>query len=122
MRRSREYVDQLGDRLYRSRRQRIERRVEELLKDPYAAAGAERLRYRYWGLRSARVLDDVRLIYRVCAECRAEEMRQPKVGAPARGEFTLDCCADGHTVDDTVNILCLSQHYVDIPSGFDFHA
>lgn len=76
-------------------------------------AGAERLMYRHVGLRSAEMFAGVRLIYRLCEECR-------KLGEGS-GRWALDCCARAHTLDRTVNILCLSDHYAaDIPEDFDF--
>ena len=111
VRRSIQLEAQLGTRRYRGIRDRIESRIAELLKDPHRAASAERLRYRYAGLRSARMVDATRLIYRICGECRqlGDRHRRP-----------LDCCRDGATADRTVNLLCLSEHYADMPPDFDF--
>lgn len=108
---SAKYQEQLGERKYRARRGEIARRLEQLLRDPYSAAGAERLRYQYVGLRSARMIDATRLIYRLCEECRRldEQDRLP-----------LDCCLTGEGPDRTINILCLSEHYADMPGEFDF--
>lgn len=103
--------DQLGARRYRSQRRRIEARLEALLRHPLAAAGSERLKYKFSGLRSARVFDQTRLIYRVYQECR--RLRE-------QAQLSLDCCLDGSTADRTVNLLCLSEHYADIPLQFDF--
>ena len=98
VRRSLLLLDQLESRRYRSRRARIEARIDELLKEPLLAARSERLRHEFAGLRSARVADATRLIYRVCQECRqlGEQERLP-----------LDCCLSSATVDRTVNLLCL---------------
>lgn len=82
-----------------------------LFRDPYEAARAERLRGPYRGLRSARVDDKVRFIYRLCEECRREGEQRLR---------PIDCCMDGSTDDRTVNVLCLSEHYADIPEGFVF--
>jgi Txe/YoeB family toxin of Txe-Axe toxin-antitoxin module len=105
------YLDQLGERRYRARRLEIERRLAKLLEDPYTAAGAERLRYQFAGLRSARVFEATRFIYRLCEECR-----QLQEGATN----SLDCCVNGATADRTLNLLCLSEHYDDVPAEFDF--
>ncbi len=111
VRRSARLEDQLDTPRYRARRRRIESRIAELLKDPYRAARAERLRHEYAGLRSARMMDATRLIYRLCEECRqlGDQSRHP-----------LDCCHDDATADRTVNLLCLSEHYADMPLDFDF--
>ena len=111
VRRSLHLEDQLEAPRYRTLRRRIESRIAELLKDPYRAARAERLRYEYAGLRSARMMDATRLIYRLGEECRRldERSRRP-----------LHCCRDDATADRTVNLLCLSEHYADIPLDFDF--
>lgn len=91
---------------------RIEGRVQELLKEPYKAAEAERLKHELRGLRSARVDKRIRIIYRICEECR-------ELGDGAYRP--LDCCADPAAAHDrTVNILCLSDHYESIPWEFDF--
>ena len=111
VRRSLVLLDQLESRRYRSRRTRIEARIDELLKEPLRAARSERLRHQFAGLRSARVGDATRLIYRVCQECRqlGEQERLP-----------LDCCVNNATADRTINLLCLSEHYADMPLAFDF--
>ena len=111
VRRSARLDDQIETRRYRGLRDRIESRIAELLKDPYRAARAERLRYEYAGLRSARMVDATRLIYRICEECRRLDDRSRR---------PLDCCHDGATADRTVNLLCLSEHYADMPLDFDF--
>jgi Txe/YoeB family toxin of Txe-Axe toxin-antitoxin module len=110
VRRATRFLDQLDERRYRRDREAILRRVEELLKDPYQAARAERLRHEFAGLSSARILGGTRLIYRICEECRrlGDQVRRP-----------LDCCLTGDTPDATVNILCLSEHYEGIPERFD---
>ncbi len=102
---------QLSSREYRSRQREIRQRLRVLFGDVYRAARAERLRARYRGLRSARVDDRVRVIYRICEECRllGDGDSRP-----------LDCCLSGDTADRTVNVLCLSAHYGDIPEDFAF--
>ena len=105
------YLDQLDSRQYRQRRAEIERRLFKLLEEPYAAARAERLRHRFSGLRSARIDQSTRVIYRICAECR---------GSDAVEHWRLDCCKDGLTPARTVNVLCLSEHYSDMPTSFAF--
>ena len=111
VRRSLHLDDQLEAPRYRTLRHRIESRIAELLKDPYRAARAERLRHEYAGLRSARMMDATRLIYRLCEECRqlGDQHRRP-----------IHYCRDDATADRTVNLLCLSEHYADIPLDFDF--
>lgn len=106
-------LDQLESRRYRSRRSRIESRIDELLKDPFRAARSERLRHEFSGLRSARMVEELRLIYRLCQECR-------QLGE--QGRLPLECCLDDSTVDRTINLLCLSDHYADMPLDFDFDA
>ena len=104
-------MEQLGERRYRARTREIERRVSVLLRDPYNAANAERLKHHYAGLRSARIFDATRLIYRLCEECRR---------LAEQDSLSLDCCLDAHTPTRTLNILCLSEHYADMPADFDF--
>lgn len=106
---SAEFQRQLESRQYRSRREEVLRRLDVLLGDVYRAGRAERLRGRYRGLRSARVDDRVRFIYRLCEECRREDEQDIR---------PLDCCISGDTDDRTVNVLFLSDHYVDIPEDF----
>ena len=106
---SAEFQRQLGSRQYRSRREEVLRRLDALFGDVYRAGRAERLRGRYRGLRSARVDDRVRFIYRLCEECRREGEQDIR---------PLDCCISGDTDDRTVNVLLLSDHYADIPEDF----
>ena len=105
------YRDQLGERAYRERRGEIERRLAELLKDPYRAAGSERLKFTFTGLRSARVAGGVRLIFKICEECRS---------LSDRSRNSLDCCLASDTPNATVNVLCLSSHYTGVPEEFEF--
>ena len=89
--------------------------IERLLRDPYSMARSEPLRHNEAGLRSAgRQSSGTRIIFKICQECRL------------RGEgerWPLDCCVGAATTDDrTVNILCLSDHYADMPTEFDFDA
>ena len=105
------FVRQLSSREYRSRQREIQQRLRVLFGDVYRAARAERLKARYEGLRSARVDDRVRIIYRICEECQ-------RLGD---GDLRpLDCCLSGNTAARTVNVLCLSAHYRDIPQDFAF--
>ncbi len=107
---SEHFEEQLVSRRYRQMRDVVRGRLGVLFRDPYRAARAERLRTPYRGLRSARVNDEgVRLIYRLCEECRREGEQRLR---------PLDCCMDGSTEDRTVNVLCLSEHYAGIPDGF----
>lgn len=105
------YLDQLVSRRFRAERARIDKRLQKLLEAPADAAGAERLRHQFLGFRSAEVFAGVRLIYRLCGECR----RLDDIGSNP-----LPCCSTGETEDRTVNILCLSEHYADIPGAFEF--
>lgn len=106
---SERYTRQRASRRYRHRLEFIDERLAVLLRDPYRAARAERLRASYRGLRSARVDDRLRFVYRLCEECRREGEQRLR---------PLDCCTDGSTEDRTVNVLCLSEHYADIPEDF----
>lgn len=112
VRRSLHYLDQLDSRPYRARKDRIERRVEVLLRDPYNAGGAERLKHTLRGIRSAELLGGLRLYYRICGDCRLNEDQTYR---------PLDCCLTGATDDKTVSILMVSAHYGDkLPSEFEF--
>lgn len=106
-------MDQLQERRYRSRVPEIQRRLRLLLQDPYAAAGAERLRHTYTGLRSARVSASKRLIYRICEECQRLSEQE---------RWALDCCLDPQTELRMVNVLCLSEHYANVPERFAFQS
>lgn len=113
VRRSATYLDQLGERQYRRRVEEFESLIARLLGDPYSAARSEQLKHREAGLRSGgRQSEATRIIFKICEECRR------------RGEATrwpIDCCEGlTTTVDRTVNILCLSEHYADMPVEFEF--
>ena len=82
---SRQFTRQLDARQYRARRAEILRRLEVLFGDVYRAARAERLKGRYRGLRSARVDDRVRFIYRICEECRRDGDQDSGEGARGNG-------------------------------------
>ena len=111
VRRSLQLLDQLESRRYRAQAVRIESRIAELLKNPFHAARSERLRHELAGLRSARMVDATRLIFRICQECRQQREQQ---------SLPLDCCIDNSTDDRTINLLCLSEHYADMPLNLDF--
>ena len=113
VRRSAIYLEQLQDRQYRRRVDEFESLIERLLRDPYSMARSEQLRHNEAGLRSAgRQSGATRIIFKICEECRV------------RGEgdrWPLDCCENAAlTGARTVNILCLSEHYADMPAEFDF--
>ena len=84
-------------------RRRYERVLDMLAQDPYTAARSEQLRHDYSGLRSAVLLDQWRLIFKVCEECRRDDMRERN---------PLDCCRNEVVLPDkTVNIIDISDHY-----------
>jgi len=113
VRRSATYLEQLRDRQYRRRVDEFEGLIERLLGDPYSAARSEQLRHNEAGLRSAgRQSDATRIIFKICDECRRRN---------ERARWPLDCCTGATiTIDRTVNILCLSEHYADMPVEFEF--
>ena len=84
-------------------RLRYERALGLLAEDPYSAAQSERLRHDYSGLRSAVLLAQWRLIFKVCEECKREGLQERN---------PLDCCRDEIVLPDrTVNIIDISDHY-----------
>ena len=77
--------------------------LDLLAQDPYNAARSEQLRHNYSGLRSAVLIDQWRLIFKVCEECRLYGMQERN---------SLDCCKDQIDLHDkTVNIIGISNHY-----------
>ena len=77
--------------------------LELLAQSPYQAAGSERLRHDFSGLRSAVLVNQWRLIFKVCEECRREGLRDRN---------PLDCCQNEFpTADRTVNVVEVSDHY-----------
>ena len=94
-------------RFWRNKHPRLQRRwgsvLELLAQSPYQAAGSERLRHDFSGLRSAVLLNQWRLIFKVCEECRREGLRDHN---------PLDCCRNEFpTADRTVNVVEVSDHY-----------
>ncbi len=92
------------------------RRVAEMLGvDPYRAARAERLTADLGGLRSARIDRRLRLLYRICGECRTMGDQERRA---------LQCCSSGRTTDATVNLLYVVDYHPkglsDVPLEFDF--
>ena len=106
------YLDQLQDKQYRRRVDEFESLIERLRRDPYSTARSEQLRHNEAGLRSAgRQSGATRIIFKICEECRRRDEGH---------RWPLDCCLDGLTPARTVNILCLSEHYADMPAEFEF--
>lgn len=112
MRYSNYYLEQLESKRYRGRRRAIESALATLLQEPYQGRGGHRLRFSFLGLRSADIDKGDRVIYRICEECR-------KLGDGSNRP--IDCCEGANVPSETVNILCLSDHYSGgIPFDFDF--
>jgi len=63
---TREFQRQI--RKYRSLAQQIEQKVQLLLKDPYRNCKSERLHGGLKGLRSARLTENIRIIFAICEE------------------------------------------------------
>lgn len=107
------FLRQARSRVYRSRGKELRASLERLFEDPLSPSRSERLKHQFVGLRSAPVNGRLRLIYRVCEECRrlGDETGRP-----------IECCWATNTPATTVNILCISDHYRDIPANFDFSA
>ena len=94
-------------RFWRHKHPRLQRRYERVLElltqDPYGAARSEQLRHDFAGLRSAVLLDQWRLIFKVCEECLRNQMQESN---------PLDCCRNEIELPDrTVNIIDISNHY-----------
>lgn len=84
-------------------RLRYDRVLEMLKQEPYTAARSERLRHDYSGLRSAVLIDQWRLIFKVCEECRHQRLQKRN---------PLDCCQNEIALPDrTINIIYISNHY-----------
>ncbi len=108
-----QFLKQARSRRYRSLATVLRSRLEALFEDPFNAASAERLRHEFRGLRSARIDARLRLIYRLCGECRDSGHAQFR---------PIECCWSGDTEDCTINLLCISDHYRNMPTRFDFSA
>ena len=108
---SAQLLRQLSRRPYGPMRGDIDRVVDRLTIDPYHAARAERLKHPFTGLRSARIGRRIRLLYRLCEECRTfgDQSRRP-----------IDCCETGATPARTLNLLYLTDHYAGVPDDFSF--
>lgn len=94
-------------RFWRNKHPRLQKRyclvLGLLAEDPYGAASSERLRHDYAGLRSARLLAQWRLIFKVCEECICLQMKERN---------PLDCCRGEIALPrKTINIVDMSNHY-----------
>ena len=80
------------------------KRVIELLQEaPYTAAGSHPLRWDLSGLRAADLVGGWRLIFKVCEECRKQEMQKSS---------PLDCCrGETSTTDITINLLDVDDYH-----------
>lgn len=108
-----EFLQQMQQQGWRTRRAEVVERLENLLTDPLGALHSERLLREHRGLRSARFGWRYRLLFKLCGECRL-------YGDQSR--FTLACCLDHSAVpspDFTINILYMSDHYCDTPNRFE---
>ncbi len=98
-------IDRSG--FWRHRHPRLRQRygvvLEMLAHELYMAARSERLRHDYSGLRSAVLVGQWRLIFKVCEECRHDQMQERN---------PLDCCRNEICLPDRmVNIIDISNHY-----------
>lgn len=75
-----------------------------LEQEPYIDARSEKLRHDYSGLRSAVLVAQWRLIFKVCEECRRDQMQKRNPLECRRNEIDLP--------NRTVNIIDISNHYV----------
>ena len=74
-----------------------------LEQDPYRAAGSERLKYDWVGLRSAELVQQWRLIFKICQECVRQNLQ---------ANNPIDCCrGDLESNDEFVNVIEISDHY-----------
>lgn len=108
-----EFLQQMQDERWRTRRSEVVEHLRLLLADPLTALHSERLLRDHRGLRSARIGWRHRLLYKLCGECRSN-------GDESR--FTLACCLDQGTqptADRTINVLYVSDHYGDTPDSFE---
>ena len=108
-----EFLQQMRNERWRTRRAEIVDHLETLLTDPLAALHSERLLREHRGLRSARFGWRYRLLFKLCGECR-------RYGDQSR--FALSCCLEHDAApspDLTINILYMSDHYGDTPERFE---
>lgn len=108
-----EFLEQMQGAYWRSRRSEILSHLRDLLEDPQGALHSERLLREHRGLRSARFGWRLRLLFKLCGECRMHGDRE---------RYALICCIDDEQVstpDQTINVLYLSDHYGDAPDTFE---
>ena len=92
---------------WRRRHPRLYKRTKSVLdlltEAPYSAARSHMLRFEWTGLRSATLVDQWRLIFKVCDECR-------RMGLGSQNP--IDCCNGSQkTGDGTINVIEVSDHY-----------
>jgi mRNA-degrading endonuclease YafQ of YafQ-DinJ toxin-antitoxin module len=91
-----DFESKKNSRALRPHLQLLQRTCEKLIKNPCGAARSHRLAHDLAGLRAADVTNTLRVIFKVCEECRR------------RGDHELnplDCCELGGTEDLTITFL-----------------
>ena len=77
--------------------------IELLQEDPYSAAGSHPLRWGLAGIRAATLVGPWRLLFKICEECRTQNLH---------ASHPLDCCrGEIQTQDRTVNILDVVDYH-----------
>ena len=91
----------------RQRHPRLPKRtklVVDLLREaPYSAAGSHRLQWDLSGLRAADLVGPWRLIFKVCEECRKENLQERNPLDCCRGEISLP--------NNTINLLYIDNYH-----------
>ena len=77
--------------------------IEKLQNDPTRIAHAHRLKHDYAGLWSVRVTGNVRLIYKLCADC----LQDPTF----RQKNPLPCCQSPDPDPDCINLLEMLDYH-----------
>jgi len=99
---SEEFNKKKDSKALRPHQDNLRRTCERLLINPYGAAGSHRLKYDSAGLRAATVFGSLRVIFKVCEECR-------KLGD---GDLNaLDCCESASTSDLTITFLDILDYH-----------
>jgi mRNA-degrading endonuclease YafQ of YafQ-DinJ toxin-antitoxin module len=99
---SEEFDKKKESKALRAHQDNLRRTCEKLLVNPYGAADSHRLKYDFAGLRAATVFGSLRVIFKVCEECR-------KLGDS--GLNPLDCCESASTSDLTITFLDILDYH-----------
>ncbi len=105
LRYSEDFDKKRASRKLRTHDAKIKEVCEKLARNPYTAAGSHPLKYTLAGLRAATVKGAIRVIFKVCEECRRIE--------GWREMHALDCC----DLEECANLFVIT--FLDIEE--DYH-